>query len=798
MLISLNWLKDYVEIKEDVKDLADRLTMSGSNVEGLKDYGKDIKDVIIGEIVKIDKHPNADKLLLTKINICDKELQIITGATNIKVGDRVPVAIPGAVIADGKKIKKTKLRNLLSEGMLCSAKELGIDDNGLPRDMREGILILPTDAPVGCDIKEYLELEDVVIDFEITPNRPDCLSVMGIAREVAATLNSEMKSFDIYVEEKGEKDTKTAINVNIEADDLCARYIARVVEDVKLGPSPLWMQRRLQVSGVRPINNIVDITNYVMLELGQPLHAFDYDKIEGKSINIRRGRENEKIKTLDGNIRDLTKEMLVIADAKKPLAIAGVMGGANSEISDNTKNILLESANFYGPCIRRTSRKLGLRSEASMRFEKNLDPNLCHKAMDRACQLIEQLGAGKISKGYVDIYKNKRTPRRILFDPKKINKILGTDIDIQEMLNILNKLSIDVKIDGKKYCAVIPTFRYDIKGEEDLAEEICRIYGYDKLPTTLPEGDVTIGGLNFEQKFADIVKETLVGCGFSEIYTYSITSPKSLNKINAPESSSLRKVIKLMNPLGEDHSVMRTTMLPSMLDAICYNLNQKIEPIKLFEYGRVYIPQELPLKDLPSEVKKLSIGLYGKNSDFFDLKQSIETLFTRLKIKNYRFRQFKHFAFHIGRCAKIYIKQEEVGIVGEVCPDITDNYEIKERVYLAELDLETICKNASFDITFKPLPRFPASTRDLAIVVEEKVPVGDIIYAIKDIGGRLLEEVEIFDIYKGEQIGNNYKSLAFSLIYRSKDRTLTDAEVEDIHGKIKMHLVEKFNGRLRE
>lgn len=798
MLVSLNWLKDYVKIEEDVKSLADKLTMSGSNVEGLEDYGKDIKNIVIGEIVEIKKHPDADKLLLTKTKVQDEELQIITGATNIKEKDKVPVAIHGSVIAGGQKIKRTKLRNLLSEGMLCSAEELGLDDNGLPQEMKEGILILPKDAPVGCDIKEYLELEDVVIDFEITPNRPDCLSVIGIAREVSTTLNSEMKNLDIDVAEKGKRDTETSIKVNIKDDDLCSRYIARVIEDVKIGPSPLWMQRRLQVSGIRPINNIVDITNYVMLELGQPLHAFDYDKIEGKSIIVRRGNKNEKIKTLDGNLRNLSAEMLVIADANKPVAIAGVMGGADTEISNDTKNILLESANFYGPSIRRTSRKLGLRSEASMRFEKGLDPNLCKKAINRACQLIEQTGAGKVSKGYVDVYKNKRTSKKISFTPQKINKILGTSIHVKEMLNILNKLGIDVKIDRDKYYAIPPTFRFDIKGEEDLAEEICRIYGYDKLPITLPEGNMTAGGLSFEQKFAKIIKGSLIGCGFSEIYTYSITSPKSLDKINVPEANPLRKVIKLINPLGEDHSIMRTTMMPNMLDAICYNVNQKIKPVKLFEYGKVYIPKGLPIKELPNEVKKLSIGLSDENADFFELKQSIETIFASLKIKNYTFKQFKHFAFHTGRCAKIYIKQEEIGVIGEVHPDITDNYEIEEKVYLAELDLKAIFENTSLDVTFKPLPKFPASKRDLAIVVEEKVPVGDIIYAIKSVGGRLLEKVEIFDIYKGEQIGNDRKSLAFSLTYRSQNRTLTDDKVEGVHRKIKKHLVEKFNGRLRE
>lgn len=798
MLVSLNWLNDYINIESDVKDFTEKLTMTGSNVEGFEEYGKEIKNVIIGQIVEIKKHPNADRLLLTKTIVNNKELQIITGATNIKENDKVPVAIHGARIAGGQKIKKSKLRGILSEGMLCSAEELGIDDNGLPEDVKNGILILPEDAPIGCDIKEYLDLEDIVIDFEITPNRPDCLSINGIAREVATTFNTEKKNIDINLKEMGEGDTKSVVKVDIKADDLCSRYIARVVEDIKLEPSPLWMQRRLQVCGVRPINNIVDITNYVMLEIGQPLHAFDYDCIEGKSIIVRRATEKEKIKTLDGNMRDLTDEMLVIADAKRPMAIAGVMGGADSEINDNTKTILLESANFYGPSIRRTSRNLGLSSESSMRFEKGLDPNLCELAIDRACQLIEQLNAGKVFKGSVDVYKDRRVPKKILFTPEKINKILGTNISIDDMLNILNKLDIITKSAEDGYEAIVPTFRADIESDVDLAEEICRIYGYDRLPLTLPEGDITIGSLNSKQKFINRVKESLIGCGFSEIYTYSLVSPKSLDKINVPAESPLRKTIKLVNPLGEDHSIMRTTILPSMLDIINYNLNQNVHTIKLFELGTVYIPNQLPMKELPQEVKKLSIGLSDGESDFYDLKRTVETIFARLQIRDYAFKQAKHFAFHMGRCAKVFIGEKEIGVIGEVHPDVTENYEIEGRVYLAELTLKPVFEDISSNITFKPLPKFPASSRDLAIIVKEDVPAGDIINTIKKVGGNLLEEVEIFDIYKGKQIEKDCKSLAFSLTYRSKDRTLTDKNVEDIHEKIKNYLVEKFEGKLRE
>jgi phenylalanyl-tRNA synthetase beta chain len=798
MLVPLNWLKEYVNINEEIRSFTERLTMSGSNVEGIEELGKDIENVIIGRIEKIEKHPDADKLLVVQVNTGNKNIQVVTGATNIREKDLIPVALDGAVIHGGKKISSTKYRGVDSNGMLCSAKELGLDDHGLPEDMQNGILILPPDAPLGKDIKDYINLEDTVIDFEITPNRPDCLSIVGMARETAAAYKLELKIPSIILKEEAWENAKDLARITIEARDLCKRYVARIIKDVKIEPSPLWMQRRLQACGVRPINNIVDITNYVMLELGQPLHAFDYDKLEGHSIIVRRGRDSENIVTLDGVARTLSSDMLVIADINKPVAIAGVMGGEESEIGPSTKCILLESANFAGPSIRRTSRKLGLRSEASMRFEKGLDPNICSTAADRACQLIEELGAGKVAKGYIDVYPEKAKPGKIVFRPERINRALGTKIPESEMIDILERLEIKIQKTPDGMFALIPTFRTDIAKEADLVEEVGRIYGYDRLPSTLPQGDVTQGKLQTSQKLADTIKQVLTGLGYSEIYTYSFVSPGVFDKINTPSDSPLRQVITLMNPLGEEQSVMRTTLIPNMLDVVGYNLNQKIEEIRLFETGSVYIPKELPLTELPHESKKLAIGLSGKGLDFYELKKTIETLFAKLRIEHYTFEQYQHFAFHPGRCARVMIDEEELGIVGEIHPDVLENYDIDTRVYIAQLDMDLLIKKASTDIKFSALPRFPASDRDLAIIVEDRVPAGEIIRAIKEAGGELVENVELFDIYRGDQIQRGFKSMAFSITYRAKDRTLTDEEVNGVHDRVRTKLVEKFNGTLRE
>ncbi|HHX23504.1 MAG TPA: phenylalanine--tRNA ligase subunit beta [Thermoanaerobacterales bacterium] len=798
MLVPISWVKEFVDFDCDTNELAERLTMSGSNVEGIDFLGKDIKKVIVGEIEEIKEHPDADKLVIAYVNTGSERLQIVTGATNIKEGDKVPVAIHGSTIAGGKKIRASKLRGVESAGMLCSAEELGFDDHGLPEEMKNGIMILPKDVELGIDVKDYLALDDTVIDFEITPNRSDCLSIIGMAREIAATFRTSLNVPKINVKEEGQSLAKDKANITIEDEDLCRRYVARLIEDVVIEPSPLWMQRRLQSAGVRSINNIVDITNYVMLEMGQPLHAFDYDKLEGHSIIVRRGKNSEKIETLDDTVRDITEDMLVIADMKKPVAIAGVMGGAYSEISSSTKRILLESANFFGPNIRRTSRKLGLRSESSMRYEKGIDPNLCLKAADRACELIEQLGAGKVLKGYIDVYPGKPVPRKISFKPDNINRVLGTNIDTEAMIEILHHLEIPVEDANEGIQAIIPTFRADMTEEADIIEEIARIYGYDKLPITLPKGNVTHGKLNDFQKNIDDIRDVLTYNGYSEIYTYSFVSPKVFDKINTPDNSSLRQVITLMNPLGEDYSIMRTTLLPNMLDTISFNLNHKVGELKVYEAGNVYLPKELPLKELPYENKRIAIGICGESMDFYVLKRTIETIFKKLRVTNYKFIQDEHFAFHTSRCAKVMIGNDVIGFAGEIHPDILEKYEINKKVYIAELDLDLLLSNTSNLINFKPLPKFPVSSRDLAIVVKEKVPAGEVLDTMKQIGGNLLEDLELFDIYKGGQIAKGYKSMAFSLTFRAQNRTLTDVEVNEIIERIKDELSKKYDASLRE
>lgn len=798
MLIPISWLKKFVDVNVDINELLERLTMSGSNVEGVKYLGKDLKNIIVGQLNKVEEHPDADKLLIVDVNTGSENIQVVTGATNIKEGDKVPVALHGSTIVGGKKIRSSKLRGVKSAGMLCSAEELGLDNLGLPKEIQEGILILPENAPLGEDIKEYLGLEDIVIDFEITPNRPDCLSIIGIARETAATFKLDLDIPEIKLKEEAKSNVKDKAKVSIEAEELCHRYVARLVENVVIEPSPLWMQRQLQACGIRPVNNIVDITNYVMLELGQPLHAFDYDRLDSHTIIVRRGKPSEVIKTLDGVKRKLTEDMLVIADENKPVALAGVMGGEDSEIIDTTKSILLESANFHGPCVRRTSRRLGLRSESSMRFEKGIDPNLCLKAANRACELIEQLGAGKVIKGHIDVYPGKPHPKEISFRPDKVNKILGIDINTDEMIDMLNRLGISAKTSTEGIKAIAPTFRADLVEEADLIEEIGRIYGYDKLPITLPEGNVTHGKLNTYQKYVNFIKDTLVYNGYSEIYTYSFTGPKVFDKINVPENSSLRKVVTLMNPLGEEHSIMRTTLIPGMLDTIHFNLNHKVGELRLFETGAVYLPKELPLKELPYENKRIAIGLCAESADFYDLKRIIETVFKKLRISEYTFLQDKHFAFHPSRCAKVAISNEEIGFAGEIHPDVVERYEVNKRVYVAELDLDKILNNASLSVEFEALPRFPVSSRDLALVVEEKVLAGQLLDTIIEIGGNLLESVELFDIYKGGQIPEGFKSMAFSLTFRAEDRTLTDSEINEIVEKIKNQLHEKYNATLRE
>lgn len=800
MRLPMKWLKEFVDYKGSVEEFVEKLTMSGSSVETVEYVGRDIKNVVIGEVLEIKRHPHAEKLLVAKVDTKERVLQIITGAHNIKKGDKVAVALPGATIEGGKKIGVQNIKGMESEGMLCSAKELGLDDHGLPEDMKKGLLILPKDAPVGKDIKEYIELEDAVVEFELTPNRADCFSIVGIAREAAATFNVPLKvSFSASEEIRQIDEIFGKVKVTVEAPDLCKRYIARVIEDVKIEPSPLWMQRRLQLCGIRPINNIVDITNYVMMELGQPLHAFDYDKLTGGSIVVRRGKKGEKLVTLDGQEREITEDTLVIADKKGPIALAGIMGGENTEVTEKTRTVLLESANFLGSNIRRTARRLGIRTEASLRYEKGIDPNLAEIAAERACELIEKLGAGRVVKEYADVYPEVVRPRRLQLRVDKINALLGTNISKECMVGILRRLGMGIEDEDGKTFVIVPTFRADITQQADIAEEIARIYGYDNLPSTLPGSIATCGVLSKRQKLEDEIKKTLSDLGFSEIYTYSFISPSAFDKLKVPFDHEVRKAVRLMNPLGEEHSVMRTTLLDGILQVVKFNLNQKHKRIRIFEVGKVFLPKELPLKELPREKKMISLAVCEEKLDFYYLKGIVEAIFSKLKIDNPKFKPDRHFAFHPGRTASISVGGEIAGYIGEIHPDVMENYDMEDkRVYVAELDMELLLDKAVTEVKYQPLPRFPAAERDMAIVVKESVAAGDIMEAIREIGGELLENVELFDIYRGEQIPRGCKSLAFSLTYRAKDRTLTDEEINDLHAKIVEGILERFDGRLRE
>ncbi|TCO66993.1 phenylalanine--tRNA ligase subunit beta [Caldanaerobacter subterraneus] len=794
MLVSLSWLKEFVDIDEDAKTIAEGLTMSGSKVEGIKSYGKEISNVVVGQIVSLEKHPNADKLWVGIVDIGSEKLQIVTGAENIKVGDYIPVALHGATLPGGVKIKRSKLRGVESEGMMCSAEELGLDESLLPEYQRNGIFILPP-LPLGMDINEALQLKDDVLEFEITPNRPDCLSVVGIARETAATFRKSFRMPEIRVTEVEEPNPA---RVTIEAPDLCYRYVARVVKNVKIGPSPIWMQVRLLKAGIRPINNVVDVTNYVMLELGQPLHAFDLDKVKNKHIIVRRARDGEKLVTLDGKERILDSSMLVIADEEKAIGLAGVMGGENTEITDSTVNILIESANFKGSNIRHTSKKLGLRSEASARFEKGLDPEITVLACERAAQLMEKYCGGEVLKGIVDEYPKPMERTVLTVRPDRINKFLGTNLATSEMIEILRSLEFEVVEKGEELEIKVPHFRKDVTMEADIAEEIARLYGYNNIEDSLMKNaQTTLGSLTKEQQLEEKAREVLLACGLNEIVTMSFMGERDLDRINVPKDSVLRKAVKIINPLGEEQSLMRTTLLPFMLNVAYTNYSRKVGEFRAFEISRVFLPKELPLKELPEEVKTISLGMYGKEVDFYTIKGVIEELLEVMGIVDVEYVRAEEPSYHPGRSAKILFKEEVLGVFGEVHPDVLENYDLPVRVYAGELNLDKIIKFANVDKKYTPLPKYPAVERDIAVVVDEDLFVAEVEKVIKEAGRGFVEKTALFDVYKGPNIPEGKKSVAFSIWYRSYEKTLTDEEVNEVHARIVKALEEKLGAKLR-
>lgn len=796
MLLPVKWLKDYIKTEIDTRILADGLTSSGSHVESILALSKGIENIVVGKILDIEKHQDANKLFICKVDIGKEVLQIVTGASNLTKGDYIPVAVLGSKLPGDITIEKTNFRGVDSYGMLCSLRELGYSENIIPKYAKDGIYILDKEYPLGTSIIDVMGLDSEVIEFEITPNRPDCLSIMGMARETVATFNIELKEPEININNEVE-DIKDYINLIEVPSDNCNRYYARIIKDVKIEPSPLWMQTRLMEAGVRPINNIVDITNFVMLEYGEPLHAFDLEKVEGRKIIVRQAEEGEKILTLDEVERRLSSTDLVIADAKKPIGIAGIMGGFDTEITNTTKHVLLEGANFSGKSIRLTSKRFGLRTEASTRFEKGIDPNLSQIAVDRVCQLIEEINAGTVIKGCIDMYKEKKEETTITLRPARANKILGISLSVDEMIKYLNGLGLKSQFKEELIYTKIPTYRLDLEMEIDLIEEIGRLYGFHNIESKPLVGVLTRGEKPYNKRIEDRAKAILQGLGLNEVMTYSFISPKAYDKINLPKDSSLRNYIKLINPLGEDYSVMRTTLIPNMLELLSRNYSRGVEKAYAFEIGNIFISKEFPVEDLPKEKKILSIGFYG-DKDFYYLKEVLDTTLDRLGIGEVDYiREENNSSFHPGRTAKLILNNYEIGIIGEIHVDVASNYNIKDRVYIAQIDFDKIVELTNLEIKYTPLPKYPTMMRDLAVVVKEDVLVGDIKKIISKHGKGLIERIEIFDIYTGDQILEGMKSVAFSIIYRSPDRTLREDEVNNIQNDIVKDLGDVFDAKLR-
>ena len=782
MNLSRNWLSDFVDVSDiSAKDYCDRMTDTGSKVECFEELGADIENVVVAKILKITPHENSDHLQICQVDIGDKVVQIVTGAQNIFEGAIVPAAIPVAKLPGDITIKAGKLRGVESNGMLCSMGELNLTEHDMPGKEPNGILILDDDFAdkLGMDIRDALMLKDTVVEFEITSNRPDCLSVIGLARESAVSFERKLNvpTPTVKCVDDGDK-IENHLSVAIDAPDLCQRYMARVVKNVKIQPSPLWLRMRLRASGVRPINNIVDITNYVMLEYGQPMHAFDYSCLDGSSIIVRRAGDGESFMSLDDQEHTLDSSMLVIADSKKAVALAGVMGGANSEIKDGTTTVVFESACFLGTSVRVTAKKNGMRTESSARFEKGLDPENCYAGLERACELVELLGAGDVVNGIIDVYPDKKPLTELDFKPEVINAFLGTDVSAEDMANILT--SLEFKVEGNKIIA--PSFRADIGCMNDVAEEIARIYGYNKIKSSRIKAETTQGGRTPKQKFEVDVENAMCGMGLNQIETFSFISPKYYDKIRLAADSSLRKSVVISNPLGEDTSVMRTTTLPSMLEVLARNYNYNNANVKLFEIGKVYIPTT-PDK-LPNENKVLSIGMYG-DCDFYTVKGVCENILKMAAINEFSVvANPNNASYHPGRCANISVGDKVVGILGEVHPLTLRNYDIDTPVYAAELDFDAIFELMNPNKLYTPLPKYPATTRDFSFVCEEALEVATIFAEAKKAGGKLVEDVSLFDIYRGPQVGENKKSVSIRVTLRASDRTLTVEEAEKAGAKI--------------
>ena len=804
MQTSISWIKKYVpDLTATDQEYVDAMTLSGTKAEGYVRLDADLDKIVVGQIEKIDPHPDANKLVVCQVNVGTETVQIVTGAPNVEVGQKVPVVLDGGRVAgnhDGKmtaggiKIKKGKLRGVESCGMMCSIEELGSDRYMHPEAPEYGIYVFGDDAEVGADAIELLGLHDTVVEYEVTSNRVDCYSVIGIAREAAATFNKPFYAPEVKATGNDEK-AEDYVKVTVENTELCPRYCARVVKNVKIGPSPKWMQECLVSVGIRPINNLVDITNYVMEEYGQPMHAYDLATIKGQHIIVKCAQDGDEFVTLDGQTRKLDHDVLMINDEEGPVGIAGIMGGQNSMITDQVQTVLFEAACFDGTNIRLSSKRVGMRTDASGKFEKGLDPENARAAIDRACQLMEELGAGEVVGGCVDVYPNPVEERKVAFEPEKINALLGTDLTAEQMLEYLNR--VELKLDPETNMIVVPTFRQDIFRTADIAEEVARFFGYDNIPTTLPKA-TTAGGVSFGERIEQIARDVAEMDGFSQGYCYSFESPKVFDKLLYAPDAPERQAIQILNPLGEDFSIMRTVSVNGLLVSLGNNYNHRNKSVKLYELGNVYLPKSLPLTELPDERKQLTLCMYDAG-DFFTLKGTIENFMERVGMKKKAVYDPKAGIpyLHPGRQAKIMYDGVEIGFLGELHPQAAKNYEIGTRAYVAVLDMPSIVPMCSFDYKYKGVAKFPAVSRDLSMVVPKEIMVGDIEKMIETRGGKLLESLQLFDVYEGNQIDRGFKSVAYSVTFRAPDRTLSEEDITGVMKKI-LHGLESMGIVLRQ
>ncbi|MDE5697032.1 MAG: phenylalanine--tRNA ligase subunit beta [Lachnospiraceae bacterium] len=789
----LSWIRAYVpELSCEDREYSDAMTLSGTKVEGFERLDKNLEKIVVGHIEKIERHPDADKLIICQVNVGTETIQIVTGAQNLKEGDYVPTVLDGGRVAGGHdggplpengiKIKAGKLRGVESHGMMCAIEELGSSRDMYPEAPEDGVYVFQKPVTPGEDAVGALGLHDTVVEYEVTSNRVDCYSVLGIAREAAATFRKPF--VPPVVEVKGnDEDVNNYISVEIKDRDLCTRFCARVCKNIRIAPSPEWMQRRLAACGIRPINNLVDITNYVMMEYGQPMHAYDLDNVSGNKIIVRRAKDGDEFQTLDGQVRKLDSEMLMICDAEKEIGLAGIMGGENSKITDDVQTVLFEAATFNGANIRKSSKRVGLRTDASGIFEKGLDPRNAEAAINRACQLIEELGCGEVVGGIVDVKEPFEALKQIKFEPERINRFLGTEIEKEEMLQIFDRL--ELAYDENTGMITAPSFRQDIECFADIAEEVARFYGYDKIPTTLPTGEATTGKMSFKLRIEEKARDIAEYCGFSQGMCYSFESPKVFDRLLIPADSPLRQTVTIANPLGEDFSIMRTISLNGILTSLASNYNRRNKNVRLYELGNIYIPKSLPVVDYPDERMQFTLGMYGEG-DFFTMKGVVEEFLESIGMKkkiSYDPKAEKTF-LHPGRQALIQYEGKVIGYLGEVHPEVADNYDIDTKVYIAVLDMPEILPFASFDRKYEGIAKYPAVSRDISMVVPKNILVGDIEKVIEQRGGKILEEYQLFDIYEGSQIKSGYKSVAYSITFRAKDRTLEESDVSGAMKKI--------------